>query len=76
MNRFFLNISVWYVFLDSDEESETQFIAKRQKILQYGSLEQKEKQRLAGGGGMEGSLASEAIKIGIASGNINISKGS
>ncbi|XP_053390817.1 U4/U6 small nuclear ribonucleoprotein Prp4-like, partial [Mercenaria mercenaria] len=59
--------------MDSDEESETQFIAKRQKVLQYGSLEQKEKQRLAGGS--EGSLASEAIKAGIASGNINISAG-
>ncbi|KAH3800392.1 U4/U6 small nuclear ribonucleoprotein Prp4-like [Dreissena polymorpha] len=61
--------------MDSDEESEAQFIAKRQKVLQYGSLEEKEKQRLAGGGGGEGSLAADAIKAGIAAGNINITSG-
>lgn len=60
--------------MDSDEESETQFIAKRQKVIQYGSLEQKEKQRLAAGAS-EGSLAGDAVKAGIAAGNINISSG-
>ena len=60
--------------LDSDDE-DTQFVAKRQKVLQYGSLEQKEKQRLAGGSEGGGSLAKDAIKAGIAAGNINISSG-
>ncbi|KAL4219446.1 U4/U6 small nuclear ribonucleoprotein Prp4 [Mactra antiquata] len=58
--------------MDSDEENDIEFIAKRQKVIQYGSLEQKEKQRLTGTS--EGSLADDAIKAGIAAGNINISK--
>lgn len=68
------HVELYYFLLtDSDEESETQFIAKRQKVIQYGSLEQKEKQRLAGAS--EGSLAGDAIKAGVAAGNINISSG-
>lgn len=59
--------------MDSDEETEVHFLAKRQKVVQYGSLEQKEKQRLAQGS--DESLAKEAIKAGIAAGNINISGG-
>ncbi|WAR31486.1 PRP4-like protein [Mya arenaria] len=61
--------------MDSDEEGEAQFIAKRQKTVQYGSLEQKERHRLAVGGGGEGSLAGDAVKAGIAAGNINITSG-
>ena len=44
-------------------------------MVQYGSLEQKERQRLATGGGSEGSMAKDAIKAGMAAGNINISSG-
>ena len=44
-------------------------------MIHYGSLEQKEKQRLATSGSKEGSLAREAIKAGIQAGNINISSG-
>jgi len=60
---------------DSDEEGDHQLITKRQKVVQYGSLEQKERQRLATGGGSEGSMAKDAIKAGMAAGNINISSG-
>lgn len=59
----------------SDDESESQLIAKRQKVIHYGSLEQKEKQRLAASTNSEGSLAGDAIKAGIQAGNINISSG-
>ena len=57
----------------SDDESEPVYI-KRQKTIHYGSLEEKEKQRLANAHS-SGSLASDAVKAGIAAGNINISTG-
>ena len=44
-------------------------------MIHYGSLEQKEKNRLATAGSKQGSLAKEAIKAGIQAGNINISSG-
>ena len=65
-----------FIFLDgSDDETESHLIAKRQKIIHYGSLEQREKQRLATAGSSNGSLARDAIKAGIKAGNINISSG-
>ena len=63
-------------FEGSDDESESQLVPKRQKVIHYGSLEQREKQRLATAStSTGGSLAGDAIKAGIQAGNINISSG-
>ena len=56
----------------SDDEDEVRY-TKRTKVLHYGSLEEKERERLTAGAG--DSLAGEAIKAGILAGNINISEG-
>jgi U4/U6 small nuclear ribonucleoprotein PRP4 len=57
----------------SDEE-ETVTYTRQTKSIHYGSLEEKEKQRLAVGQS-SGSLASDAIQAGIAAGNINLTGG-
>ncbi len=57
----------------SDEEEVT--YVRRTKSLHYGSLEEKEKQRLLVEKGTSGSLGSSAIQAGIAAGNINIGDG-
>lgn len=56
----------------SDEEDEQQpTFVKRQKIVHYGSLEEREKARLAG----DTTSISSSISIGKEAGNINISDG-
>jgi U4/U6 small nuclear ribonucleoprotein PRP4 len=57
----------------SDDEEELS-VPQVKKPLKYGSLEEREKQRLAAGSS-SGSLASDAIKAGKAAGNINITEG-
>ena len=44
---------------------------QQQKVLHYGSLEEQEKRRLESGES-SGSLAGDAIKLGISAGNINL----
>lgn len=56
----------------SDEEDVT--YTRPTKSIHYGSLEEKEKQRLSAGQ-TTGSLASDAIQAGIAAGNINLTGG-
>ncbi|CAH1786164.1 unnamed protein product [Owenia fusiformis] len=57
----------------SDDEAEVVYV-KRTKVLHYGSLEEQEKRRQESATSA-GSLAGDAIKAGIAAGNINISSG-
>ena len=57
------------------EEDDAIVYTRRTKTLHYGSLEEKEKQRLATGDQSSGSLASDALQAGIASGNINVTQG-
>ncbi|XP_050389042.1 U4/U6 small nuclear ribonucleoprotein Prp4 [Patella vulgata] len=56
----------------SDDEDDRIKIVKKDKVIQYGSLEEKEKERLANAE-TSGSLANDALEAGKASGNINIS---
>ncbi|XP_041370101.1 U4/U6 small nuclear ribonucleoprotein Prp4-like [Gigantopelta aegis] len=55
----------------SDEDDVELIVPKKSKILHYGSLEDKERARLANGG-TSGSLAADVVQAGIESGNINI----
>ena len=57
----------------SDDENEVTF-QRSVKPLHYGSLEEKERIRLATVGS-GGSLSAEAVKAGIAAGNINVTDG-
>ena len=58
----------------SDGEDEEVTFTRRERVIHYGSLEEQERQRLAGGS-TAGSLAKDAIQAGIAAGNINITEG-
>lgn len=58
----------------SDDENEVSYF-KREKVLHYGSLEEKERQNLNSENDSQ-SKTSSAIEAGIAAGNINISDGS
>lgn len=58
-------------FSDDDEELN---VPQVKRAIVYGSLEEKEKLRLAANSS-SGSLASDAIKAGKAAGNINITEG-
>ena len=59
----------------SDDESEVVYMRRTNaNVLHYGSLENKEKQRLQDGS-TAGSMAADAIQAGISAGNINISAG-
>lgn len=57
----------------SDDEDEVVF-TRRETAIHYGSLEEKESQRLASMAS-GGSLARDAIKAGMAAGNINVTQG-
>ncbi|KAK3587198.1 hypothetical protein CHS0354_016894 [Potamilus streckersoni] len=57
----------------SDDEGESVYV-KKQKIVHYGSLEEKERQRLATGISLS-SVSNDVVKAGIEAGNINISSG-
>ena len=58
-----------------DDDNEVTYM-RRTKSLHYGSLEEQEKRRQAGGGkSTSGSMAADAIQAGIAAGNINIGGG-
>ena len=57
----------------SDDENEVSYF-KRDKVLHYGSLEEKERQNLNSENDLQ-SKTSSAIEAGIAAGNINISDG-
>lgn len=59
--------------MDSDDD-EQEVAFERKKTILYGSLEEREKQRLASQR-TTGSLASDAIEAGKAAGNINITAG-
>lgn len=59
--------------MDSDDD-EREVTYERKKTILYGSLEEKEKQRLSSQK-TTGSLATDAIEAGKAAGNINISAG-
>ena len=60
----------------SDDESEVVYMRKTNtSVLHYGSLEEREKKRLAEGTTSTGSLSGDAVKAGIAAGNINVSSG-
>ena len=56
----------------SDEDDIELVVPKKTRVLHYGSLEEKERARLASEQ-TSGSLASDAVQAGIESGNINIS---
>ena len=59
----------------SDEESEVIYMRRTNaNVLHYGSLEDRERQRLQDTS-TSGSLASDAIQAGISAGNINITAG-
>lgn len=57
--------------MDSDEE---EFTFEKKRPILYGSLEEREKQRLTSQR-TTGSLSSDAIEAGKAAGNINITQG-
>ena len=59
--------------MDSDDD-EREAVYERRKPILYGSLEEKERQRLTSHR-TTGSLASDAIEAGKAAGNINITSG-
>lgn len=59
--------------MDSDDDEREAVYERRRPIL-YGSLEEKERQRLTSHR-TTGSLASDAIEAGKAAGNINITSG-
>ncbi len=58
----------------SDEETEIVY-TRRDRVIHYGSLEERERQRLADEGTGASSLSQQAIDAGIAAGNINITEG-
>ena len=59
----------------SDEESEVIYMRRTNaNVLHYGSLEDRERQRLRDTS-TSGSLASDAIQAGISAGNINVTAG-
>ena len=59
----------------SDDESEVVYMRRTSaSVLHYGSLEDKERQRLHDGS-TSGSMAADAIQAGISAGNINITAG-
>ena len=60
--------------MSDDDGTEIAYI-QRTKTIHYGSIEEQERRRVAMEGAGTGSLSSEAIKAGMAAGNINISSG-
>ena len=73
-NRISCFTSSWTSYLTMSDDEETITYTRPTKSIHYGSLEEKEKQRLSAGQ-TSGSLASDAIQAGIAAGNINLTGG-
>ena len=57
----------------ADDQDEVHYVrTSKEKVLHYGSLEDAERRRLAN---KDSSGSTDAVKAGIAAGNINISSG-